>query len=139
MVMAAGKVLVVEDDASMRAAIERLLSAAGIEAKMYPTAEDLLANGAAATAACIVSDWKLPAASGLEMLAAIHARGWQPPLILITAHDAPGLREEAARLGVTAFLAKPFRGTALLDAIQAASAAQPSGPSGHPGRSGPAL
>lgn len=121
MVMAGSKVLVVEDDTSMREAIERLLGAAGIEAKMYPSAEDLLANGAAATAACIVSDWNLPAASGLEMLDAIHARGWRPPLILITAHDAPGLREEAARHGVAAFLAKPFRGTALIDAIRSAT------------------
>ena len=118
MSMEGGRVLVVEDDASMREAIERLLGAAGIDVKMYPSAEELLANGAASTAACIVSDWKLPVASGLEMLAAIHARGWKPPLILITAHDAPGLREEAERHGVVAFLAKPFRGTALIDAIE---------------------
>ncbi|MBP9146876.1 MAG: response regulator [Thermoanaerobaculia bacterium] len=122
MSMPGRKVLVVEDDASLREAIERLLGAAGIESKMYPSAEELLANGAAATAACIVSDWKLPAANGLEMLDAIHARGWQPPLILITAHDGPGLREEAARHGVAAFLAKPFRGTALIDAIRSATA-----------------
>lgn len=127
MSMAGRRVLVVEDDASMREAIERLLGAAGIEAKLYPSAEDLLANGAAATAACIVSDWKLPAASGLEMLDAIHARGWHPPLILITAHDEPGLREAAARHGVAAYLAKPFRGTALLDAIGAATGAQRTG------------
>lgn len=119
MSMAGRRVLVVEDDASMREAIERLLGAAGIAAGMYPSAEDLLANGAAATAACIVSDWKLPATSGLEMLAEIRARGWQAPLILITAHDEAGLREEAARHGVAAYLAKPFRGTALLDAIAA--------------------
>lgn len=118
--MAATKVLVVEDDPSMREAIGRLLGAAGIDAKMYPSAEDLLANGAAATAACIVSDWRLPALNGLEMLDAIHARGWEPPLILITAHDSPGLRQEAARHGATAYLAKPFRGTVLIDAIHAA-------------------
>lgn len=113
----AGRVLIVEDDTSMRQAIERLLGAAGIESGTYLSAEALLANGAAADASCIVSDLKLPALSGLEMLDVIRARGWQPPLILITAHDAPGLREEAARHGVAAFLAKPFRGTALLDAI----------------------
>lgn len=113
----AGRVLIVEDDASMRQAIERLLGAAGFEAGSYGSAEALLANGAAADARCIVSDLKLPALSGLEMLDEIRARGWQPPLILITAHDAPGLREEAVRHGVSALLAKPFRGSALLDAI----------------------
>ena len=47
-------------------------------------------------------------------------------MILITAHDAPGLREEAARRGAAAYLAKPFRGTALLDAIK--SVARPALP-----------
>lgn len=118
--MAGSKVLVVEDDDSLREAIARLLGAAGIESGTYPSAEALLANGAAATAACIVSDWRLPELNGLEMLDAIRARGWQPPLILITAHDAPGLREEAARHGVAGYLAKPFRGTVLLDTIREA-------------------
>ena len=112
-----GRVLIVEDDESMRQAIERLLGAAGIESRAYLSAEALLANGAAAHASCIVSDLKLPALSGLEMLDEIRARGWQPPLILITAHDTPGLRTEAVRHGVASYLVKPFRGTALLDAI----------------------
>lgn len=112
-----GRVLIVEDDESMRQAIERLLGAAGIESRAYLSAEALLANGAAANASCIVSDLKLPALSGLEMLDEIRARGWQPPLILITAHDAPGLRDEAVRHGVASYLVKPFRGTVLLDAI----------------------
>lgn len=112
-----GRVLIVEDDESLRQAIERLLGAAGIESRAYLSAEALLANGAAANASCIVSDLKLPALSGLEMLDEIRARGWQPPLILITAHDAPGLRDEAVRHGVASYLVKPFRGTVLLDAI----------------------
>ena len=128
MPMARRKVLVVEDDESLREAIERLLGAAGIEARMYPSAEALLANGAAATAACVVSDWKLPELNGLQLFDAIRARGWEPPLILITAHDSPGLREEAERHGATAYLAKPFRGTVLIDAIHAITGgAQPQG------------
>ena len=70
-------------------------------------------------AACVVSDLKLPAISGLELLAELRARGGRPPLILITAYDAPGLREEAAQRGAAAYLAKPFRGTALLDVVKA--------------------
>lgn len=124
----AGRVLIVEDDTSMRQAIERLLGAAGIESGTYPSAEALLANGAAADAWCIVSDLKLPNLSGLDMLDEIHARGWHPPLILITAHDAPGLREEAARHGAAAYLSKPFRGTALLDAIAGATELDRPGP-----------
>lgn len=109
--------MVVEDDSSLRGALERLLQAAGFEAGTYASAEALLANGGAANAACVVSDLKLPELSGLELLDEMRVRGWRPPLILITAHDAPGLRAEAERHGVAAYLAKPFRGTALLDAI----------------------
>jgi FixJ family two-component response regulator len=59
------------------------------------------------------------------MLAALRSRGESTPLILITAHDAPGLAEEALRRGAAAYLAKPFRGTALLEAIKRAAAPAP--------------
>jgi FixJ family two-component response regulator len=121
MAMSTGrKVLVVEDDDSLRPALERLLNAAGFQVATYASAETLLAEGAASEgAACVVSDLKLPVLSGFDLLAEMRARGGWPPLILITAYDAPGLREEAARRGAVAYLAKPFRGTALLEAINA--------------------
>jgi len=122
MAAASPKVLLVEDDDSMREAIERLLGAAGFECAAYASAEAMLANFAGPDAACIVSDLKLPAMSGLDLLAELRTRGWKSPLILITAHDAPGLREDALRRGATSYLAKPFRGTALLDAVNAAVA-----------------
>lgn len=117
MVTEGRKVLVVEDDASMREAIERLLDAAGFECGAYGSAEALLACEARKTAACIVSDLRLPAMSGLDMLAELRSGGLGAPLILITAHDSPGLGGEALRRGAAAFLTKPFRGTALLEAI----------------------
>ena len=67
---------------------------------------------------CIISDLKLPAMSGFELLTALRARGARPPVIVITAHDAPGVRSEAERLGAAAYLAKPFAGSALLAAIE---------------------
>ena len=117
MVTEGRKVLVVEDDESMREAIKRLLDAAGFECGAFDSAEALLASDARKTAACIVSDLRLPAMSGLDLLAELRAQGDSAPLILITAHDAPGLGEEALRRGAAAFLTKPFRGTALLEAI----------------------
>jgi two-component system response regulator FixJ len=122
------KVLVVEDDVGLGEAIARLLGAAGIEACLYSSAEALLANGAVANADCVISDWRLPALSGLDMLDALHARGWRLPLILITAHEAPGLREEAERRGASRYLVKPFRGTALLEAIAALTHDRPGRP-----------
>jgi FixJ family two-component response regulator len=117
---AAKKVLVVEDDDSMRQAIERLLKASGFATVAYASAEELLAVGPAAGDACVVCDLKLPAMSGLELLAELRTRGWMRPLILVTAHDSPLVRQEAERDGVAAYLTKPFLGSALVAAMRIA-------------------
>jgi FixJ family two-component response regulator len=113
-------ILVAEDDDGLRTAIERLLHSAGMPCVVYPSAEALLEAGEAVRAACVISDQRLPLMSGLELLAELRSRGALAPLILITAHDSPALRAQAAREGVRACLAKPFRGTALLDEVRAA-------------------
>jgi FixJ family two-component response regulator len=122
MATASPKVLVVDDDESMREAIERLLGAAGFQPVAYASAEAVLAGGSAPDAVCVISDLKLPAMTGLELLAELRARGQRQPLILITAYDVPGLGEDALRRGAAAYLVKPFRGTELLDAVRAAIA-----------------
>jgi len=122
MAISGPKVLVVEDDQSMREAIERLLGAAGFEPIAYASAEAALAGGAGSDVVCVISDLKLPAMSGLELLAELRARGQQQPLILITAYDAPGRGEDAMQYGAAAYLVKPFHGTALLAAVRAAIA-----------------
>ena len=116
---AGGRVLVVEDDESMREAIETLLDAAQIEFTTYGSAEALLSGGAIEDSACVVSDLKLPSMSGFELLALLRSRGPLPPVIMITAHDSPAVRAEAERLGAAAYLAKPFAGSALLAAVKA--------------------
>ncbi len=100
-------------------AIERLLNAAGFESAAYASAEAALADRTDPQTACLVIDLRLPGMSGLGLLAEWRAQGVMPPSILITAHDEPGRREEALRAGAAAYLAKPFRGTALLDLIRA--------------------
>jgi FixJ family two-component response regulator len=116
------KVFVVEDDDGMREAIETLLGAAGIESATYASAEALLGADGIDGATCVISDLKLPVMSGLELLTALRVRGVLPPFILVTAHDSPGVRSEAERLGVAAYLPKPFSGSELLAAIESASA-----------------
>ncbi|MGJ7512183.1 response regulator transcription factor [Variovorax sp. GT1P44] len=109
-----------EDDDSMRQAIERLLQAAGLKTETYASAEALLASGPNAIADCIVSDFHLPCMSGLDLLTELRRRGSGPPVIVITAHDAPQLRDEATRRGASGYLAKPFHGKDLLAAIELA-------------------
>jgi len=115
-----GTVLVVEDDDSMREAIEGLLDEGGFTCIAYSSADALLARGVDQDSACVISDLRLPGMSGLELLATLRQRDISLPFILITAHDAPGLREKAMRCGAAAYLAKPFRGTKLLEAVRGA-------------------
>jgi FixJ family two-component response regulator len=116
-------VVVVEDDDSMSSAIERLLGLAGIPCRTYASAEALLEAFATKRPDCVVSDMKLPAMTGLDLLAELRNRGERTPLILITGHDSPELRARALREGVTDYLAKPFAGADLLEAVRAAIAA----------------
>jgi FixJ family two-component response regulator len=119
MAMGRGRiVVVVEDDEGMREAIESLLDVAGFATVVHASAEALLAGGEVKDALCVISDLKLPAMSGLQLVVALRECGGWPPVILITAHDGPEVRSEAERLGVAEFLAKPFAGSALLSAIE---------------------
>ena len=111
-------VLVVEDDDSVREAIGRLLDAAGFESTTYASAEALLAAGPLPGASCVISDLRLPTMSGLELLAQMRLLGDWPPFILMTAHDAPGLRKQALRYGAAGYLVKPLACGELLDAVQ---------------------
>jgi FixJ family two-component response regulator len=121
------RVLVVEDDDSMRVATQRLLNAAGFATAAYASAEELLADGLCEDDACVVSVLVLPGRSGLDLLRGLRASGWLIPLILITAHDTPRARQEAADSGVTAYLAKPFLGSALVAAVRRATGASETG------------
>jgi two-component system response regulator FixJ len=114
------RIVVIEDDDSMRKAIQRLLVAAGMKSAAFVSAEEMLAADPKENVACVISDMKLPGKSGLELLAELRARGKTSPFILITGHDTPRLREQAHLRGA-AYLAKPFLGTELLAAIKAAS------------------
>ena len=123
MVLTGPKVLLVEDDASLRQAIERLFTAAGLDCTAFASAEAMLSANSGKGIACVVSDLKLPAMSGLSLLAEWRRRGERAPFILITAHDTPGLDAEALRLGATPYLANPFLGTALLELVRMVIAA----------------
>jgi FixJ family two-component response regulator len=111
-------IVVVEDDAGMKKAIERLLRAAGFQPVSFASAEELLQTEAADYAACLVLDIHLPGISGLELGRLLITRRARP-IIFITAQDGAGLRYEAERLGCVYFR-KPFEGKALLEAIRQA-------------------
>jgi FixJ family two-component response regulator len=111
-------IVVVEDDASMSQAIERILRAGVYAANMFASAEEALDGNAAALADCLVLDIHLPGMSGFELYRRLALAGKETPAIFITAHDEPAVREEAERLGgAGSYLPKPFSGRTLLDAV----------------------
>ena len=117
-------IVLVEDDAGMSKAIERLLRAAGFQPVSFASAEELLQTEAADSAACLVLDIHLPGLSGLELGRLLIGSGRTKPIIFITGQDEPSLRDEARRLG-SAYFRKPFEGKALLEAIRAAVTVNP--------------
>jgi two-component system, LuxR family, response regulator FixJ len=111
-------VLVVDDDESMRDAIHGLLDETGFANATYGSAEALLAGGRIAEAFCLISDFRLPSMSGLDLLGELRRQRIELPAIVITGHDAPGLAEDAAKQGAVAYFVKPFSAGALLAALR---------------------
>jgi FixJ family two-component response regulator len=110
-------VLVVEDDDSMRASIDILLSLSGYRTLLFASAEAVLAEEAITRPLCVISDLNLPAMSGLDLMIELRRRGWPTPVIIITAFDSPASRKEAMRRGAAAYMSKPFQSSDLLTAI----------------------
>ena len=110
-------IVVVEDDAGMSKAIQRLLRAAGFQSTSFASAEELLKTDAVDSAACLVLDIHLPGLSGLELARLLVTSGRAKPVIFITGQDEASLGDEAQRLGC-AYFRKPFKGKELLEAIR---------------------
>lgn len=114
---AAVKIALVDDDLSVRRALPRLLRSAGYETRAFASAQELIDSGFAGVAGCLVIDIHLGRISGFELLERLRASGVTAPAIFITAFDEADLRARADRLGASAFLRKPFDGSALLDCV----------------------
>jgi FixJ family two-component response regulator len=107
-------IVVVDDDAAMNQALERLLNAAGFRAVTFSSAEALLQDGCAGKAECLILDVHLPGLSGFELRRCLALSGITPPVIFVTAYDEPTSRQQAEQAGALGYLSKPFPGRALL-------------------------
>ncbi len=114
------KVLVVDDDASVRVALRRLIRSAGFVVETFASAEDLLEAWPSDNWGCLIVDIQMPGLSGLELQTKLAALGSTVPIIFITAHDDPNVRSRALNSGAADFLEKPFDDEELIAAIHAA-------------------
>jgi len=113
-------VAIVDDDDSMRSALQGLLKAVGLPAQAFASAEEFLKSGQHHQIACLIADIRMPGMSGLELQTKLNAERCRIPIIFITAHGDEKLRMQALRAGAVEFLAKPFDDEVLLDRVRAA-------------------
>ena len=114
---------IVDDDAAMRESLEFLLSADGLAARTYESADALLARLGELEPGCILTDVRMPGMNGLELVAKLRQHGDSHPVIVLTGHADVPLAVEAMKAGVLDFLEKPVRDETLLASIRAALAA----------------
>jgi len=111
-------VFAIDDDASMREALDRLFRSIKMRAIIFSSAEEFLEFKRPDVPATLVLDVRLPGLSGLELQRQLNGSGI--PIIYITGHGDITMSEEAMKAGAVEFLTKPFRDQVLLDAISVA-------------------
>jgi FixJ family two-component response regulator len=117
----AARIAIVDDDASVRKALARLLSASSFDIETYGSARDFLASLKTSKPDCLVVDLHMPELTGFDLHRQLARSGVQIPIIVITAYNEPGLRERCQSAGAAAFLLKPLDGSTLIGVINAAT------------------
>ena len=115
---------IVDDDESIREALQSLLRSVGFRAKTFASAEQFLQSDQIENTACLILDVRMPGMSGLELQRRLMATQCRIPIVFATAHGDEEARSRALQEGAVEFLLKPFSEEALLNAIQAALPAQ---------------
>jgi FixJ family two-component response regulator len=118
-----GWIAVLDDDASVRGALMNLFATTAYKAKAYSSAEEFLAVLNGERPHCLLADFQMPKMTGLQLHIHLRQIGIQIPIIIMTAHDEPKIREICMNAGTSAFLPKPIRKRTLLAAIEQAIAA----------------
>lgn len=111
-------VFVVDDDASMRDAISRLLNAVGLTVQTFASARAFLNRRLPEVPGCLVLDVRLPGLCGLDLQREMVERGIHMPVVFITGHGDIPMSVQAMKAGAVEFLTKPFRDQDLLDAVR---------------------
>jgi FixJ family two-component response regulator len=111
---------VIDDDASVRAATDNLLSSYGYLVHTFASAEEFLQSNRLHDCSCVIADVQMPAMSGPELMTVIRGQGHLVPFIFITAFPEESVRAHALKAGAIGFLAKPFAAPALINCVETA-------------------
>ena len=111
-------VFVIDDDASVRAALCSLIRSAGLRVEVFASASEFLATKRTDGPSCLILDVRLPGVSGLDFQTELAKADSVIPTIFITGHGDIPMSVKAMKAGAVEFLTKPFRDQDLLDAVQ---------------------
>jgi FixJ family two-component response regulator len=111
-------IAIVDDDASVCQGIRTLVRSFGFNAVTFGSAELFLQSEVVPETTCLITDLQMPGLNGLELQDELRSRGYQTPVIVITAHEKH--RTRALSAGAVGFLTKPFNDEALIKCLTAA-------------------
>ncbi|MGB6395876.1 MAG: response regulator transcription factor [Bradyrhizobium sp.] len=113
-------VFIVEDDESIRRALNNLFQSVGLEVELFGSASEMLQSKLPDVASCLVLDIRLPGLSGLDFQAELAKANIRIPIIFMTGHGDIPMSVRAMKGGAVDFLTKPFRDQDMLDAVTVA-------------------
>lgn len=111
---------IVDDDSSMREALQGLVQSLGHRAVAFASAEHFLAAAEPAALACLILDVRMPGISGIELQALLRRRGHRLPILFMTSYVDAQTRARALEGGASGFLGKPVDGDALIACLRSA-------------------
>ena len=113
-------IAVVDDEESVRMALARMLRASSFEVSIYRSGEDFLESLKTVVPDCAVLDFQMPGLTGRDVQRALSVAKLSLPIIIVTAHDQPSLREKVLADGAVAYFTKPLRRDTLIAALDQA-------------------
>lgn len=120
MMTSTAMVFVIDDDASMRKSLERLLDAAEYKAEVFKSASEFLARSAHPGPSCVIVDVRMPELTGMDLQTALIEGGREEQLVFITGHGDVPMCAQAMKAGAVDFLPKPFKPQQLLKSVERA-------------------
>jgi FixJ family two-component response regulator len=111
---------IVDDDESVRFAMENLLRSLGHVVHTFASAQDFLQSPCVDETASVIADIQMPGMTGLEMQGVLLRRGYALPIIFITAFPDERIQERALNAGALCVLSKPFNASAMIECLERA-------------------
>ena len=113
-------VFVIDDDASVRKSLKRLLDAARYKVELFTSASEFLARSGHDGPSCVVVDVRMPELNGIDFQKALIEGGREEQLVFITGHGDIPMCAQAMKAGAVDFLSKPFKSKQLLESVDRA-------------------